>query len=194
MVAVALSSPKLMDALDHLARRPISILEELRGLREFHEAIGLRSFVDEFRTRALRRIEMAEEEQQQWIADGRNLRTDLWQRAMEEVHEDERLNALTKIIEVLDAKHKEASREIERLQRGFRKGQKEAHAISPRAGAALAEVDNRLFSYLKRDLEERMDIALFLRAVRAQMDPESRGGPTFDDPKELKRYIDRSLR
>jgi len=39
-----------------------------------------------------------------------------------------------------------------------------------------------------------MDIALFLRAVRAQMDPESRGGPTFDDPKELKRYIDRSLR
>ncbi|MDN3627421.1 hypothetical protein [Methylobacterium isbiliense] len=33
------------------------------------------------------------------------------------------------------------------------------------------------------------ELDLFLRAVRAEMDPESRGGPTFDNPDDLEAYL-----
>ena len=46
-----------------------------------------------------------------------------------------------------------------------------------------------LYEQQRRHYEAAEDLIHFLCAMRAEVDPESRTGPTFDDPDELERYL-----
>lgn len=193
MVAVALPSSKFMDVLVHLARRPTLILQEISRLRNIQGAVGIGRLIDEFVSRTSGILNEADKNQKRWNEEGRVLRHSLWQRAVEGLDGVDSLEDYSKLIEYVDNENSDLGQEIERLQKYFCKGQKEARSYSKDAGVALSRVDDRLVSYLQRELEERIDFALFLRALRAQINPKSRGGESFEDAKALKAYLERAL-
>lgn len=57
------------------------------------------------------------------------------------------------------------------------------------ASDRLRAVHDRTISRDRRRLAAVDDLVLVLRAMRAEADPDSRGGPVFDDPEALERYI-----
>lgn len=77
-----------------------------------------------------------------------------------------------------------------RLEKRVRRDVKALFKVDPSIGAALRDVGQRLNRTDRRIVEALLDYALFLRAIRAEADPESRGGPVFDDPAALARHLD----
>lgn len=57
------------------------------------------------------------------------------------------------------------------------------------ASDRLRALQDRMAIRGRRRLEAVDDLVLFLRAMRAEADPGSRGGPTFEDPDALARHI-----
>lgn len=55
-------------------------------------------------------------------------------------------------------------------------------AVAKIIAAGLGDVNDRVVRTLLSE-------ALSMRAFRAELDPDARGGPTFDDPDELERFL-----
>jgi len=49
--------------------------------------------------------------------------------------------------------------------------------------------DQRLCEIERKIVERLLKLALFLRAIRAEADPAAKGGPTFEDPEDLRRHL-----
>jgi hypothetical protein len=76
-----------------------------------------------------------------------------------------------------------------RLVKRLRRDVKALFRIDPSLGAAARLIGDRLVTTEKRIVQGLLDYALFLRAVRAEGDPASRGGPTFHDVEDLARHL-----
>ena len=61
--------------------------------------------------------------------------------------------------------------------------------IDPGLAATCRAFNGRLLEIEDRIIEAVLDHALFLRAIRAHLSGEARGGPTFSDPADLGRYL-----
>lgn len=77
-----------------------------------------------------------------------------------------------------------------RFAKASRRRTKRWFAADPSLGAVGRALYTRLLATDDLVIEGILDFALFLRAVRAQCDPAARGGPVFDDPTDLGRYLD----
>lgn len=62
-------------------------------------------------------------------------------------------------------------------------------ARDPAFGAIHRSLVDRLVSGERRAIDELLEQALYLRAFRAERDPDARGGPVFDEPGELERHL-----
>lgn len=73
--------------------------------------------------------------------------------------------------------------------RQMEKRARAAFKVDPSVGAARREFARRMAAIEQRLIDALLEHALLLRAVRAQMDPASRGGPVFDNPDDLAKHL-----
>ena len=172
--------PTVIDLLGHLAWRPPSIVRE---------AALLPNAIDVFRESQLAQIKDVERQLEKWIGAGRAKRARFWRIVEGNRASTRSLAYLTSLIESFERNQLENARDMERLRKAFRRDQRLAAKISREASAVLKEVDSRFLAARERELQERLDFALFLRACRAELDPDSRGSQAFDDTADLKAYL-----
>jgi hypothetical protein len=75
-----------------------------------------------------------------------------------------------------------------RMEKRFAREQKRNPKFSK-----LKPFHDRIIVAGRREVEEKIDIGLLARAMRADRSKDARGGPAFDSPKELERYLRREL-
>ncbi|WP_155912065.1 hypothetical protein [Methylobacterium sp. 77] len=95
------------------------------------------------------------------------------------------------IMEILDSLIMVSDERIEcheRMSKWFRRIIKGARRQSGKHNS-LADLDERLFAVIGREIDLRVEVSSELRAMRAEVNPEARGGPTFDQPGDLARYL-----
>lgn len=63
----------------------------------------------------------------------------------------------------------------------------------PALASVFATMTQRVYDLDKQYVDATSKFALFLRSIRSQIDPEARGGPTFDNSAELSRYLTSTL-
>jgi hypothetical protein len=80
------------------------------------------------------------------------------------------------------------SRRLTHMENRFAREQKK----NPRL-AKLKPYYNRIIAAARREIEEKIDMSLVARAIRADRSKAARGGRTFDDPQELAKYLRREL-
>jgi hypothetical protein len=97
---------------------------------------------------------------------------------------------LTDLVEEYEAHADFRAKHSARLAKRIRKEVKAYFKTDPSLGAAARAVGDKLIATDKRIVEGLLDYALFLRALRAEGDPASRGGPVFDDAAALAKHLD----
>jgi hypothetical protein len=102
----------------------------------------------------------------------------------------EELFAFDRLIEEIEASAEQRATQQSRMAKRVRRDHKKLFAEDPSLAAVERAFASRVFATDDRIIEALLDYALFLRAFRAERDPEARGGPTFDDPAALKRHLD----
>ncbi len=170
----------VIDLLGHLAWRPRSIVRE---------AALLPDAVDAFRESQLAQIKDVERQLEKWIVAGRAKRERFWRMVKGNRASARSLAHLTSLIESFERNRLEDAKDLAGMRKAFRRDQRQAAKLSKDAAAVLQEIDSRLLAARERELEERLDFALFLRACRAELDPDSRGGKTFGSAADLKSYL-----
>lgn len=146
-----------------------------------------------FRREAIAELNAAERDLDQWIAEGHRIRLQLWAGFRRGENSEVGARFITDMLERYEELRVRDAKVLARVQKSFRREVKQASAISREAGEALKEVDERLLAFWDRELRARLDYALFMRAHRCELDPNSRGGPVFDDPDELGRYLEKVM-
>jgi hypothetical protein len=179
--------PAFIDAISHaLASPPASIVRT---------AADLDGRLDTFRRVETQRLTHSEREVAKWIERGLKLRESMWSlmdNRRSEVDEAAVavLNRMITRVEEYQAKQAQISKE---LDREYKRLVKKAFRVSPQHGAVMRELSEWSMSLVHRQLAERADFGLFLRALRAEHDPRSREGQTFKDPNALKAFLTASL-
>lgn len=103
---------------------------------------------------------------------------------------DETLATLDRMIEEYEAHADIRAMLAARLVKRVRREVKAMFKVEPSVAAVSRAAGQTLIATDKRIVEELLDFALVLRAIRAEAAGEDQGGPTFDDPADLKRYLD----
>jgi hypothetical protein len=98
---------------------------------------------------------------------------------------------LERVIEEVEARAKERGEGIHRMQKRGRADIKRAFANDPSIGAVLRTVINDLVRIEESMVEQLLDFALWLRGVKAAINPDARGGPVFDNASDLLNYLAR---
>jgi hypothetical protein len=172
--------PTVIDLLGHLAWRPPSIVRE---------AALLPNAIETFRESQLAQIKEVERQLEKWIAIGRTKRERFWRLVEGNKASARSLAHLATLIESFERNRLEDAKDLGRLRKAYRRDQQQAAKLSRDAAAVLKEADSRFLAARERELQERLDFALFLRACCAELDPDSRGGKTFDDAADLRGYL-----
>ncbi|KAA2241125.1 hypothetical protein [Salinarimonas soli] len=174
-----IADPTLIELMKHLAWTPPAIVREAGDMNFASEAASYE-----------RQIAESEKELQIWIDTGRRIRESLWNMGFESSDRASTVEFLTSLIDTFEKGRKAEFRLLERLQKRMRRVEKTfPPALRPRVKAQ----HDRMFSIGRRFYEEGLDYAAFLRAARAEFDPASRSGPTFDNPDDLERYLTQAI-
>jgi hypothetical protein len=120
-----------------------------------------------------------------WREAGLKLRASLWQMAGSEADRPD-LHALSAVI---DGYERHLRSEARRLRRMERWGENDVANAAPSDQDLVRRNIARLMALAYGYYREAQDFALFLRAVRAELDPDARGGPVFGDPDALEAYL-----
>ena len=101
------------------------------------------------------------------------------------------LDELDGMISEVEAIAKDRAIAIHRFQKLSRRRIKSAFALDPSIGAVLRTMHGELQKLDEKIIEELLDYALWLRAIRATVAPAASTGVMFDDPKSLADYLQR---
>lgn len=83
---------------------------------------------------------------------------------------------------------KNLSATLDRMEKQFDKAVKRDPGL-----AKSRPFHKRIIAAGRREVEEKIDAALVFRALRAERAKDARGGPVFDNPDDLQRYLRREL-
>jgi hypothetical protein len=169
-------------AAEHLAGRP--------GL-ETYNPVHLAT--EEFKEGAHRVIDKLEQSLDCWLDSGRAMRVTMWNALSSSAPDPALVEPLSMLIDTADAVIGDVAQLRDRTRNEFRQNAKTRRLLPREARRAIEEVTRRMLSVCEKQLAEVSEFATFLRAMRAHVDPRSRGGPTFDDPKALKAYLQKAL-
>jgi len=100
------------------------------------------------------------------------------------------LATLDRLIEEYEAHAEIRAMLSRRLIKRVHRDVKGLFKIDPSLGAVGRTTGDALIATERRIVEDLLDFALVLRAVRAEASGEDRGGPMFDDAEALKRHLD----
>jgi hypothetical protein len=181
-----LFEPAMIDAFSHALRIDMpALIQPLHGHRDGEEELFAEQemLLDRF-----------ERETAAWIEQGRMLREELWGG----IDESDRGNSnsvatVDHMISAVENRQREMSTHIEEWQRRWERVLQLSQHLPGDHYARNKAIGDRLFAALDRRYQERSDFLLFLKAVRAEIAPDARGGPTFDTPEDLGRYFDSML-
>lgn len=120
-----------------------------------------------------------------WREDGLKLRASLWQMAGTDADRPD-LQALTAMIDGYERFLRGEARRIRWMERW---SEQDVADTADREREPVRSNSARLLAIANGYYRDAQDFALFLRAVRAELDPDTRGGPVFDDPGELESYL-----
>lgn len=96
------------------------------------------------------------------------------------------LQALTAVIDDYERHLRSEARRLRRMERW---GEQDVAKAAPGDQNLVRRNIARLMALAHGYYREVQDFALFLRAVRAELDADARGGPAFDDPDALEAYL-----
>lgn len=171
--------PTVIDLMGHLAWRPPGIVREAALLTRSAKA---------FRASQMAQIEELERQMRAWIEAGMAKREHLWKMVAGSRASPRSLENLTALIESFERQRLADAADLERQDMALRHDREQAQ-LSKDAADTLEETDERWMQAQRTELQTRLDFALFLRAVRAELDPSSRGGVTFENADELEDYL-----
>ena len=99
------------------------------------------------------------------------------------------LAVFDRLVEDFEALADLRARRAAREERRHKRSVKASFASDPSVGAARRAFGQRIVAVEKRVIEALLDYALFLRAIRSEIDPRARGGPTFSSTADLQRHL-----
>ncbi|WP_139234316.1 hypothetical protein [Methylobacterium pseudosasicola] len=166
--------PALLDLMYHLSWQPPALVRPAMVA----SAAGSSQTFEKF-------VESSEVEIDAWELRGRTLRAELWQRAHSG---DTELDFATieSMVDSFERSLRPEGREVARFRKSLRREVRDAR---PSSRAEIERLGRRMLVTCERFLELGLDFALFLRALRAEMDPDAQGVSTFDDPDALEKFL-----
>ncbi|MEN3238901.1 hypothetical protein PUR29_36310 [Methylobacterium ajmalii] len=135
------------------------------------------------------------------LADSFDASADAWIGAMERarlsaehakvssVAAEEDIQTLDSLIADFEAMADIRAKRGARAQRQITRDVKATFKVDPSLAAARRAFGARITATEKRVIEALLEYALFLRAVRAEINPASRGGQTFETMDDLERAL-----
>ncbi|MEH3120256.1 MAG: hypothetical protein PGN25_22415 [Methylorubrum populi] len=134
------------------------------------------------------------------LADGFDAAADAWIATMERAHRSVEhatiesaspadLRTLSATIDDFETVAEMRAKHGARLQKRIAREVKPVFQTDPSLAAAHRAFGGRIVATEKRIVDALLDYALFLRAVRAEIDSSTRGGPTFETSDSLARYL-----
>jgi hypothetical protein len=174
----------LIDALSHaLKPRPAVV----RPSNEIGE-----SLVD-FQKRTEAQLVDAEAAVTAWINHGEIVKAEAsasFQRAIDNgLSPDSMVAILDAIIAQIEDACRDNGADFDSLEQSFRRQIKTARRLKLPDAGVIERIADRAMAIQQRELEERGDMVLFLKAWRSEFSTGGRGGPSFDDPDALDRYL-----
>jgi hypothetical protein len=138
-------------------------------------------------------LEQGEAELAEWIEHGRIARETITA-ALTHAQEigypaEDAVRVLDQAIAGAEAASRLLGQAYDEQEQRFRAQVRLAQKISAAAGGTVEKISARAMSLLAREMEERGDFALFLRAWKAQLSEGGSGGPSFDDADALDAYL-----
>jgi hypothetical protein len=181
MTDIALSStPQIVEFVSHLLWRPRFVSREI---------VASETDKLKFHLESMRQAADAEQDIANWIAAGRRLREGIWSAVARGDLFDLEPESLAPMIEAIEAAMERDASEIARMSKTFRRSRKRIATVNVNGAELIKELDDKIIELAAMELSERSDMALFLRALRAEIDPASRGGRVFSDPDSLRRDL-----
>ena len=165
--------PSILALIQHVNFTPPAIVEQAPE--------GLRFDLVAFE----RHVEERERIVADWVDEGMALRAQLWTLAQAGSTELTP-TILSELIRGQDEALKSQLRIAERYKKAVSRSQKGLKSV---VALRVRQLDDRVGAAIGRFYAEGRDFALFLRALRAEVDPDSRGGPTFNSGEDLERYL-----
>lgn len=130
-------------------------------------------------------LDQNERELAGWIERGQAIRTLLWRAA----HEEQSWFTLRDANTILELYEKNIKNEVRAVEKVKKQIERERKRLSPADQVAFNRKQGRIADLGQRFLESGKEFALFLRTLRAELDPDTRGGPTFENPDDLEAYL-----
>lgn len=159
----------MFQVLAHINRPSLAIIEPASGLDGGPFAHAYASLMRE-----------QEREFENWLAAEPKARADLVN-AIRDRPQDFTPDVMAAMIEPFERRVRREMRRTQRLRRSSQR--------HPLRDPLQRRVQDWLFDLQRRHAEVAENLILFLRAAKAEADPESRGGPTFDNAEDLERYL-----
>jgi hypothetical protein len=125
----------------------------------------------------------------QWLEEGESIRAQLREAVARIGMTEELCSALEMFVGLVEEKALQTSRDSHSLLDGMRRHIREVTDLKAEERAVANLVLARLEKSILRELDERTDFALFLRALIAECDPDAREGTVFDSPDDLRRHL-----
>jgi hypothetical protein len=131
--------------------------------------------------------------QAEWLQEGQRVRAKLREVVFSVSSTADLRSSLGMLIDLVEQKAVQTSRDgyplLDRMKRHLR----EIADIRPEQREFAERAIERIEKAILRELEERLDFALFLRALLSEHDPDAREGATLDNPDELERHLNSIL-
>ncbi|MGL5446606.1 MAG: hypothetical protein ACRDBL_04780 [Rhabdaerophilum sp.] len=142
----------------------------------------------EFRNKLKASLEREAIELAAMKARGAVIREQLWSAFSSHEVLSDHLVALSNLIEAIEEQTENAAIEISRRLKRLRKATKEIEKHVPGLKPFMAELNRTLGATSRAQTDERLEFALFLRALRAE---HSRAAPvaSFTDAKKLEKFL-----
>lgn len=135
----------------------------------------------------------AEKALRKWLRQAEATREELRTLFQENPIRASHLDLLTHAAEAMEAKAEGMAKAHRSGQKAARRQMKEVRAISPSAAPALEANWERTWAIFLAEVDDLLAMALFMRALRAEHDPETRNGPVFNNAEDVSRYLNQII-
>jgi hypothetical protein len=106
--------------------------------------------------------------------------------------DSETLSSLEEAIANMETVAEIRARALAKLRKRAPKKTKRVRSFDPSLARVLYRGYHELVEIDEKVIDALLEHALVLRALKAEVDPASKGGPTFNSPDELRRYLART--
>ena len=166
--------PALLDLMFHLSWQPPAIVRPA----VVASAAGSSEAFERF-------VESSEAEVDAWELRGQKLREILWQRYLDGNSAVE-FSTIENMIDSFERSLRVEGREVARFRKDVRREERDA---PPSKRLEVERLGRRMLAACERFFEQGLEFAIFLRALRAEVDPTPQNGISFDDPEALERFL-----